>query len=83
MSDAVIPTARIDASEVRVAARSLAALDLLYTLKDYPRGVTINLSGRVDITALPLDASDFQAVLGFLIERHETLLTGLDVEIEQ
>lgn len=74
---------RITRKELRAAASSLMALDYLEGVEDYEGGGALCLSRPyAGVSSIPLSANDFGAVLGFLIERHELLLSGLEVDTE-
>lgn len=67
--------------EVVKAAGAIHCLEALRLTRDnYKAPSTIQLKGSLaGMTAIPLTAEDTEAVLAFLIERHTTFLTGLNV----
>jgi hypothetical protein len=74
---------RITRKEVRVAAASINALSYLDGLGGYDRGGQLTLNTQyAGITSIPLSSNDFDAVVNFLRERHEALLTSLEVDPE-
>ena len=74
---------RITRREVRVAAASLTALGYLDGVEGHTGGGQINLSrAHRGISSIPLSSHDFDAVVNFLRERHEALLTSLEVDDE-
>lgn len=74
---------RITEAEVRAAASSIAALDYLSTVAEYdgPGSLVMQNGHYAGVSTIPLNRSDFGAVIGFLMERHQALLAGLDVEM--
>lgn len=71
---------RITRKEIRVASASLTALDYLEALEGYDRGGEITLRNTYrGVHSIPLSSHDFEAVIDFLRERHEALLTSLEV----
>jgi hypothetical protein len=74
---------RITRREVRVAAASLTALSYLEGVEGFDKGGSIVLSAAYrGIGTIPLSPHDFDAVVDFLRERHEALLTSLEVDPE-
>lgn len=82
LPDLDVPS-RITRAEVRVAASSLTALSYLDGVVGYGGGggIVLNTVHR-GISSIPLSAHDFDAVVDFLRERHEALLTSLEVDPE-
>lgn len=74
---------RITRKEVRLAAASLTALSYLEGVEGYDRGGQIILTTAYrGIGSIPMTPHDFDAVVDFLRERHEALLTSLEVDPE-
>lgn len=78
--------ARMNLKELRAATRALGNLDRLGGFLGYEGGGSLHLAGGAaynGMTSLPIDANDFAAVIGLLMERNEQVLIGLDLEIEE